>query len=128
MHAVCYTFQCLIYRVSQYNITPYNTIIIIDDENTENRQPRNIIGETTPAAPVYPTRLDLQRFQKLLEAEDISTIASDPSLPPDIKQQEGASDKKPTQRQHMPKNSESTRTYTHTDNAKIGTFWLQNSL
>ena len=63
-----------------------------------------------------------------MEAEDISTIASDPSLPPDINQQEGASDMKPTQQRHMPKNSESTRTYTHTDNANIGTFWLQNSL
>ena len=84
-------------------------IIIVDDENTENRQPSNNIVETTPAAPVYPTRLDLQRFQKLLEAEDISTIASEPSLPPTTKHQERAS-KQATQHPNVQNLSESSRT------------------
>ena len=65
--------------------------------------------ETTPTAPVYPTRIDLQRFQKLLEAEDISTIASEPSLPPITKHQERAS-KQATQHPNVQNLSESSRT------------------
>ena len=99
-------------------------IIIVDDENTENRQPSNNIVEATPAAPVYPTRLDLQRFQKLLEAEDISTIASEPSLPPTTKHQERAS-KQATQHPNVQNLSESSRT---SDKSKSGMFCSHISL
>lgn len=46
--------------------------------------------DITPAAPAYPTRLDLQRFQKLLDAEEISTIASEPSVPAAVEHQTSA--------------------------------------
>lgn len=50
------------------------------DRPASGRGDHNV--DITPAIPAYSSRVDLQRFQKLLEQEDISTIASEVSVQP----------------------------------------------
>lgn len=47
---------------------------VLDED--ENLPTKDVNYETTPAS-AYPPRIDLQRFQKLIEQEDLSTIASE---------------------------------------------------
>ena len=69
------------------------TVHVTDDE-TENQPPINTAYETTPAFS-HPPRIDLQRFQKLIEQEELSTIAS-ASSPPMVSDQAGTSNCTPS--------------------------------
>lgn len=46
----------------------------ISEDDEENHPPKETETRGTPAA--FPTRLDLQRFQRLLDQEELSTIAA----------------------------------------------------
>lgn len=72
----------------------------------------NSKGDCGPTPTVlYPPRVDLQRFKKLIEQEDLSTIASEPSVAV-VESERGASSTTPTK---LDQAAQATQTDTNTE-------------